>query len=182
MTKPQAAPQPYTVTVDGQGVQVKRTVSEAIAQEIIALTMGRSASAPAVAVGVDTSTSAVDVSQTAKVFLAGKRPTSDIERITCLAFYLTHNRGMTSFKTNDLTKLNTDAAQKRFSNPTVAARNAVQQEYLALAGGGRKQISARGEAVVRALPDRAEVKKALDANPPSRRRKKKVASSKKKSP
>ena len=87
-----------------------------------------------------------------KTFMAAKKPTSDVERITCLAYYLSTYRSTTQYKTRELTDLNIEAAQPKFSNATVAARNAVQQQYLVGAGSGRKQITTTGEAVVKALP------------------------------
>ena len=102
---------------------------------------------------------------TAKQFMTEKQPKSDMERITCLAYYLTHNKGVASFKTIDLTHLNVEAAQPRFSNASFTARNAVGQQYLAPAGGGKKQITPRGEALVRAMPDRSAVQNALKASP-----------------
>lgn len=98
-----------------------------------------------------------------KQFMAQKQPKSDMERITCLAFYLTNFQKIQSFKTVDLTHLNAEAAQPKFSNASVTARNTVSQQYFALApaGGGKKQITARGEALVNALPDRGAVQEAL---------------------
>lgn len=108
----------------------------------------------------------VDVSKmSAKAFMVLKQPKGDVERITALAYYQTKYKGAPQFKTIDLTHLNREAAQPGFSNPSVAARNAVSQQYLALAGGGKKQISPRGEAVVEALPDRGAVKKATESLP-----------------
>lgn len=97
-----------------------------------------------------------------KIFMAQKKPSSEIERITCLAYYLTHHRSIPAFKTREITKINQEAAQPTFSNATIFARNAVQYGYLALAGQGNKQITALGDAVVNALPDREQVKAAID--------------------
>lgn len=102
---------------------------------------------------------------TIKQFMVQKQPKSDMERIACLAFYLTHNKQITSFKTIDLTHLNIEAAQPKITNPSASARNAVSQQYLASAGGGKKQITPRGEALVNALPNRSEVNKALKSIP-----------------
>ena len=100
-------------------------------------------------------------SNTPKPFMTGKRPTTDMEKVTCLAYYLTHHRGTNVFKTKDLSDLNIEAAQQKLSNPSATARNAVNHGLLTLAGGGRKQITPRGEAVVEALPDRDKVKAAM---------------------
>jgi hypothetical protein len=89
-----------------------------------------------------------------KEFLFQKQPKTDVERITCLAFYLTHFREMPYFKTLDLGKLNTEAAQMKFSNTAYATDNATKAGYLAMAARGQKQITAWGEQFVAALPDR----------------------------
>src|SRR5580765_1118310 len=105
-----------------------------------------------------------------KHFMAEKRPKTDMQRVACLAFYLTHHRNIQFFKTRDLTDLNKEAAQPQMSNPTVAVRNATNQQYLAIAGGGSKQITTRGEEMVKALPDHERVKAALENNPMARRK------------
>jgi restriction endonuclease Mrr len=89
-----------------------------------------------------------------KEFLFQKQPKTDVERITCLAFYLTHFREMLHFKTLDLGKPNTEAAQIKFSNTAYATDNATKAGYLAAAMRGQKQITAWGEQFVAALPDR----------------------------
>ena len=105
--------------------------------------------------------------QTPKAFMTAKKPKTVQERITCLAYYLTHNRNVATFKTKELTNLNSEAAQPKISNPALFARNAANAQLLALAGGGAKQITSRGEALVVALPDREAVKKALEDHPVS---------------
>jgi hypothetical protein len=96
-----------------------------------------------------------------KEFLRDKAPKTDIERITCLAYYLTHYRDTPHFKTVDLSSLNTEAAQPKFSNPTVAVDNATRTGYLVQALKGSKQISTIGETFVQALPDREGAKAAI---------------------
>jgi hypothetical protein len=101
---------------------------------------------------------------TPKQFLATKAPRTDVERITVLAYYLTHARGTSHFATKDLSELNTEAAGPRFSNAAYTASNATKKNgFLAAAPGGKKQITARGEALVEALPDYSAAQSALDA-------------------
>jgi hypothetical protein len=47
---------------------------------------------------------------TPKQFLLEKAPQTDVERIACLAYYLTNYRETPHFTTLDLAKLNTEAA------------------------------------------------------------------------
>lgn len=112
-----------------------------------------------------------------KDFLAQKKPSADAERVACLAYYLTHYRGQQKFRTKDLTELNSKAAQPVFSIK-VAADNATRHsKYLTQAGEGQKQLTARGEAVVKALPGREQVKAALREHPLRRRSRKRAAAS-----
>jgi hypothetical protein len=82
-------------------------------------------------------------------------PLPDVERLACLAFYLTHYLDMPHFKTLDLSRLNTEAAQRKLSNPTVAANNAMRDGFFVQAPkAGYKQLSAMGERFVQLLPNR----------------------------
>lgn len=107
-----------------------------------------------------------------KEFMLTKEPQTDVERIACLAYYLTHYRDTQHFKTVDLSELNTEAAQPKFSNASYAVNNASQSGYVVSAPGGQKQLSALGEQFVLALPDREAAKSALERF--KRRRVKKV--------
>ena len=50
-----------------------------------------------------------------KDFLFQTTPTTDVERVACLAYYLTRHRDTSHFTTTDVSKLNTEAAQVKFS-------------------------------------------------------------------
>lgn len=104
-----------------------------------------------------------DLAISPKEFLLEKQPRTDVERIAVLAFYLTHYRDTPYFKTIDLSNLNTEAAQPKFSNATFASNNSVKMGYLAAAGKGTRQLSAAGEQFVRALPDREAARKLMDS-------------------
>jgi hypothetical protein len=80
-----------------------------------------------------------------KQFMLEKQPRTDVEKVACLAYYLTHYRDTPHFKTLDISKLNTEAAQIKFANPTVAVNNSEKQNYLVAATKGSKQLSALGE-------------------------------------
>jgi len=89
-----------------------------------------------------------------KQFMLEKEPKTDLERLTCLGYYLTHYRQQPHFKTEDITKLNMEAAQPKFSNAAFTAKNAVRDGYLVQAPKqGMRQLSALGEQYVQALPD-----------------------------
>jgi len=107
-----------------------------------------------------------------KEFLRQKKPNSELQRMVCLGFFLTHARNTAHFKTVDLTNLNTEAAGGRFSNASATVRNATNQShYFAPAGkGGLKQITALGEDYVRALPDQEAAKQVSTSHRPARRK------------
>ena len=115
-----------------------------------------------------------DYAPTPKEFLLQKQPKTDVERIACLAYYLTHFRETPYFKTLDLAKLNTEAAQPKFSNAGYASTNALNMGYLATATKGQRQISAAGEQFVQALPDREALRVAMASARPRRTPRKKV--------
>ena len=104
-----------------------------------------------------------------KEFLQQKQPRTDVERIACLAYYLTHYRDQPHFKTLDISKLNTEAAQIKFSNPALSVNNAAITGYLAQATKGNKQLSAPGEMFVAALPDRDAAQAAMANARPKRK-------------
>ena len=109
-----------------------------------------------------------------KDFLVQKKPKTDVERVACLAFYLTHYRSTAHFKTIDLSKLNTEAAQLKFTNASNSLNNAVKSGFLVPSVSGAKQLSAAGEKFVDHLPDRTMVRKVMSELSP-RRKKRNVA-------
>lgn len=105
-----------------------------------------------------------------KQFMAQKNPRTDMQRIACLGYYLTHFRSTPHFKTRDLTHLSIEAAQPQLSNPAAAVRNAAAHQYLSPVGSGKKMITSVGEAVVKALPNPDKVKEELAKHKPPRKK------------
>jgi hypothetical protein len=165
----------YELKMTGAGFSIERTVDESVAREIMSLVMGRAAGDgggnAARKPGLNPGATLPDAN-TPKGFMSGKRPTTDMERVTCLGYFLAHYRDTNAFKTKELTNLNIEAAGPKLSNISATARNAVTQGLLALAGSGRKQVTERGEAVVAALPDRDKVAAALKEHRARKARKK----------
>jgi hypothetical protein len=170
----------HAVKLTGPGLTFERPVSKEVATSIINLVMtgvATAAPSPTSATAPPSPTSASGDARpltgeiTPKQFIAQKRPSTDYQRIACLAFYLTHHRGTPEFKTRHITKLSTEAALK-LSNPSRDVQNSVSAyRFLVPAGGGKKQITSLGEAIVEALPDQGEVKAAIAEHKPRRRKK-----------
>jgi hypothetical protein len=117
-------------------------------------------------------------SLSAKEFLFKKQPRTDVERVACLAYYLSHYRDQPHFKNTEIKALNTEAAQRRFSNTAVSVSNAAKMGYLAQSVNGMKQLSASGEMYVEALPDREAANSTLAYSRPKRTSRKKARSKK----
>lgn len=95
-----------------------------------------------------------DRTMSPKEFLREKHPVTDVDRVACLAYYLTHYKGTPHFKTIDISALNVDAAQPKFSSTSVAVDNARAKGLLVPSTKGNKQLSAIGEKYVELLPDK----------------------------
>lgn len=110
-----------------------------------------------------------------KSFLAQKKPASFYERVACLAYHLEHFEDRPEFKTEDITKANTDARVSKMTNPALFVKHATHTYGFLTSLGKRKfALSTRGEALVEALPDRAKVTEALTNNPFGKKGRKKA--------
>jgi len=169
----------FTLKLSGPGVSFDRPVSDQVANSIINLVMTGTTAAPSIPLGAPGDTGALpgnsasgSAGTTIKQFIAAKRPENVYQRVACLAYYLAHTSAMPRFKTKDITQANTDAAVGKFSNASSFVNDATNKYgYLSAAGGGTKQISAFGEQVVEALPDRDKVKQLHDDHKPRARKK-----------
>ena len=111
-----------------------------------------------------------------KDFLFRKQPNTNVDRIACLAYYLSFHRGTPHFRTTDLSKLNTEAAQIKLSNASATIADAMRSGLLATATKGARQLTAAGEKYVEALPDHAAAKAAVRSAAKSRRSRRKPGS------
>ena len=101
-----------------------------------------------------------------KEFIVKKQPATLYERVACLAYHMEKAGKITAFNAKDMLKANTDSRAGKIDNLTSILNDATRQYgYLAQMGNGKKALTARGEALVEALPDRAKVKEALKKHP-----------------
>jgi hypothetical protein len=98
-----------------------------------------------------------------KDFLLSKKPGNQYERIACIVYFLEKHTELTGAKTVDISKANSDARQPKIPNAALYVKHATNTYgYLTSIGNGKKGISAKGEALVEALPDREKVTSALE--------------------
>ncbi|WP_456686969.1 hypothetical protein, partial [Bradyrhizobium sp. P5_C11_2] len=110
-----------------------------------------------------------------KQFIAQKKPKTQYERIACLGYFLHAARQVTEFGAEEIKAINKEAAQQPILNlPTILGDTSSKYGYLSAAGGGNKQMTVRGDAVVEALPDREAVKAAIAEHRTSKKRKKRT--------
>lgn len=153
----------FRVKLTGPGIDLDTPISELQAKMILNI-----AFAPTSALDTSGGMTVLDVSsppqgmhtgvvQPPRDFIALKSPMTEQERITCLAYYLYKFRKVEKFSSKELRDLNSLAAQPRFNNISYTARDAATTGYLASVGGGKKTLSALGERIVDAMPDRGKV-------------------------
>jgi hypothetical protein len=168
--------QGYSVTVKGPGHNFSRDIEETVAIKILNLVTsgvvpygsGSAAAGSNAAAGILDGASSL----TPKQFIAQKRPKTQYERIACPGYYLTNGRGTAQFVTDDLTALNTEAAQPPILNaPKIVNDTAQKYRYLTGAGDRNKQMTVLGEDIVAALPDREAVKAVIASNRSNKRKK-----------
>lgn len=163
----------YALKLTGPGHTFERKISEEVASKLIAFVLGSNTGELSRGNSGKTSgenQSGIDRTQdqnlTPKQFLAQKKPENNYERVACLAYYLTHHRDTPHFKTGNISKLDTESAH-HFTNAALFVQHATTTyHYLSAAGGGMKQITTLGEAVVEAMPDRTKVKAAIEEHKP----------------
>ncbi len=153
----------FRVKLTGPGINLDAPVSELQAKMVLNIAFAPASvsdsgagmaalDAPSVPQGIH-----AGVSQSPRDFIALKNPMTEQERITCLAYYLYKFRKVEKFSSKELRDVNSLAAQPRFNNISYTARDAATTGYLASVGGGKKMLSALGERIVDAMPDRGKV-------------------------
>jgi hypothetical protein len=169
----------YKIIIKGPGLSFDQPVDKSAVNKIISFVMTGSASLGsdqgrdnlgASAANANSGTPASGLKP--KDFIAQKKPLTQYERIACLAHYLATVRNVTEFGAKEITAINKEAAQQPIGNiAQVMGDTASKYGYVSAAGGGKKQMTARGEDLVGALPNREAVKAALaDHRPPKKRR------------
>lgn len=108
-----------------------------------------------------------------KTFMSEKQPQNLYQRAAALVYYLEKFGGFTEVATADIVKANADARLSRMTNPSLFIQHATHTYgYLTSLGKRKFAISARGEAVVEALPDPAKVEEVHTRLPVRRKAKK----------
>lgn len=113
---------------------------------------------PVAATGPDTQ--AAIARKDARAFMRIKRPSTDVQRVACLGYFLVQTTGQQGFASKDIVKAHTDSGGSSM-NMTRALDNATRRaKYLSNRGPKEKQLTTLGEDIVMALPDQQAVKDA----------------------
>ena len=90
--------------------------------------------------------------QDPKEFLVNKHPRDLLERVLCLAYYITYDMGLGSFSALHISKLNTEAAQTKLPEILVL-KDALKWGYVSGGLSGKILLTKVGERLVEALPN-----------------------------
>jgi|SRR5208282_476611 hypothetical protein len=94
----------------------------------------------------------------ARAFIRLKKPTTDVQRVACIGYYLVQTTGQPGFASKAISTAHTDSGGSKI-NMTRALDNATRKaKYLSSRGPREKQLTTLGEDVVDALPDQVAVK------------------------
>ena len=104
-----------------------------------------------------------------RAFMRIKNPSTDTQRIACLAYFLVHTTGKLGFSSKEIREANTNSGGTSI-NLTRALDNATRKtKYLSKRGPREKQLTTLGEDIAVALPDQQAVRD-IEATAGSRRK------------
>jgi hypothetical protein len=96
-------------------------------------------------------------SRNVRSFVRMKQPSSDVQRVACLVYFLTHTTGQQGFSAKEIGDAHTDSGASKI-NISRAVDNATRRsKYLSVRDGRQKQLTKLGEDVVAALRDQSKV-------------------------
>lgn len=110
-------------------------------------------------------------------FIRQKKPTTDVERVACLVYFLSKTTGQSGFNSQAIGSAHVESGGSAINMPRALDNATRRSKYLSNRGAREKQLTPLGEDVVEALPNREAVA-AIEAD--ARQRKIKKAPKKKK--
>jgi hypothetical protein len=113
----------------------------------------------------------------ARAFIRSKKPTTDVQRVACLGYYVAQTTGQQGFTSKSISTAHTDSGGSSINMPRALDNATRGAKYLSNRGPHEKQLTTLGEDVVNALPDQEAVK-AVEATAKSGRGGKKGRKSK----
>jgi len=93
-----------------------------------------------------------------RAFVRLKKPTTDVQLVACLGYYLVQTTGQQGFTSKAISTAHTDSGGSRINMPRALDNATRGAKYLSNRGPREKQLTTLGEDVVNALPDQAAVK------------------------
>jgi hypothetical protein len=178
------AEEKFKVTIKGPGLSFNQSVDKNGANQIMSFVMTGSSlpnsdGSGSGGAGAGGASGANLSGLNPKQFIAKRKPKTQYERIACLGYFLHTARNVAEFGTEEIAAINKEAAQQPILNlPQIMNDTTRKYGFLSAAGGGNKQMTVLGDAVVEGLPDREAVKTALAEHRPGKKRKKRAAKKK----
>jgi hypothetical protein len=164
------ADEKFKITIKGPGLSFDQSVDKNGANRIMSFIMTGSALPDggggngngSGGVGAGSASGANLSGLNPKQFVAQKKPKTQYERIACLGYFLHTVRKIAEFGAGEMKAINKEAAQQPILNlPQIMGDTSGKYGFLSAAGGGKKQMTVLGDAVVEGLPDREAVKVAM---------------------
>jgi hypothetical protein len=87
----------------------------------------------------------------ARSLVDAKKPGTEMQRVTCLAYVLVGRDREATFQTRDISRLNNDAGLRQFSNTAVPVKQARQHRYLVAAPKNTLRITEAGIRLVEGM-------------------------------
>lgn len=107
-----------------------------------------------------------------RAFVRAKRPTTDVERVACLGYFLLKTTGQAGFTSQAINVAHVESGGSAINMPRALDNATRRSKYLSNRGAREKQLTTLGEDVVEALPNRDAVAAAEQAAKAPRARKK----------
>ncbi len=108
--------------------------------------------------GATTTADAQSALTNPRAFIRFKKPTTDVQRVACLGYYLAQTTGQQGFTSKAISTAHTDSGGSSINMPRALDNATRGAKYLSNRGPHEKQLTTLGEDVVNALPDQAAVK------------------------
>ena len=90
-------------------------------------------------------------------FIRAKKPTSDVQRVACLIYFLAKTTNKEGFISKEINQAHIDSGGSKINLPRALDNATRRSKFISNRGGKEKQLTPLGEDIVDALPDQQKV-------------------------